>query len=143
MKKLLMILIGAVILLIVAVSVLVFVFTANIRTDVTTETVAAEIAEVPWYEITQDEQGGSVLTVRLPVDDRIDRWEYESSDESLLELLTHETTDSEYAASFRSFSPTPGPVTLTLKAYDSTNSPAETRTLRFNVGENQTLTLQE
>lgn len=142
MKKLLMILIAALILLIVAVCVLVFVFTANIKTDVTTEVVAAEIAEIPWYELTADEQGGGVLTVRLPVYDRIARWEYEISDETLLELLAQEAAD-EYTASFRSFSPAPGSVTLTLNGYDSADTLAETRTLHLTIGENQTLTIKE
>ena len=140
MKKLLIILICALIVLTVAVAGLAFVFMANIRTVTTTE-VAAEIAEIPWYEITADEQGGSVLTVRLPVYDRITRWEYEISDETLLELLTHETA-GEYVASFRSFSPTPGTLTLTLTAYNSSNSPTETRTLHLTVDSNKALTIR-
>ena len=140
MKKLLIILICALIVLTVAVAGLAFVFMANTRTDTTTE-VAAEIAEIPWYEITADEQGGSVLTVRLPVYDRITRWEYEISDETLLELLTHETA-GEYVASFRSFSPTPGTLTLTLTANNSSNSPVETRTLHLTVDSNKALTIR-
>lgn len=140
MKKLLIILICALIVLTVAVAGLAFMFMANTRT--TTTEVAAEIAEIPWYEITQDEQGGSVLTVRLPITENIARWDYEISDEALLELLTHETT-GEYTASFRSFAqtPNPTPVTLTLTAYNSSNTPTETRTLHLTVTENNTLSI--
>ena len=51
-----------------------------------------------WYELDAD---SGVLTVRLPDEQQGFTWAFTIADESMLELLTHETTENQYVASFR------------------------------------------
>ena len=81
-------------------------------------------AVAPWYEMT-----GDVLTVRLPVDEQITEWMFGVSDENLLELVTHETVDGMYVASFRNFSGNSGDVVLTLHGLNGSGEVIRTETL--------------
>ena len=51
-----------------------------------------------WYELDAD---SGVLTVRLPDEQQGFTWAFTIADESMLELLTHKTTENQYVASFR------------------------------------------
>ena len=51
-----------------------------------------------WYELDAD---SGVLTIRLPDEKQGFTWAFTIADESMLELLTHETTEKQYVASFR------------------------------------------
>ena len=62
-----------------------------------------------WYELETD---SGVLTVRLPDEQQGFTWAFTIADESILELLTHETTENQYVASFRALADGKTQVTL-------------------------------
>ena len=68
----------------------------EITNEVITEEAAASDEEV--FAYLNDEQ--TVLTVNLPVEDGYE-WRYEISDTTMLELITEETNNGEFAASFQ------------------------------------------
>lgn len=51
-----------------------------------------------WYELEPD---SGMLAIRLPDEEQGFTWAFSIADESILELLTHETTEKQYVASFR------------------------------------------
>jgi len=94
--------------------------------------VEAKDVAAPWHEIT-----GDVLTVRLPVDEKITEWMFGVSDEGLLELVTQETVDGMYAASFRNFSSGSGTVVLTLHGLNSNGEVVRTESLTLTTAPDQ------
>lgn len=71
---------------------------AETKTETETDMGDSAAAENPWYEL--DAEAG-LLTVRLPDEDPDFLWSFEVEHETVLELLTNETTDGVYVASFR------------------------------------------
>ncbi len=111
----------------------------------------AAATEEIWYELSEDK---TVLTVRLPGNnkDGMD-WEFEISDPTAFELLTHEVIEGEsegmagspttYIASFRSFSDTASSVSLILRyVTDDPNEPAfATRVLQLDIAADNTVSV--
>lgn len=101
-----------------------------------------------WYELTRDEMGADVLTVRFPSNPSTGfSWIYSISDPAMLELLTQEYIQDEqsgieegrggtWVASFRNFSGTAGNVTLAL-GYGRTweEEPIELHVLDMEINE--------
>ena len=93
---------------------------------------AATDAADSWYEISAD---GTVVTVRLPLEAGLS-WTAEISDDTLMELITEETENDLYVASFKAVDGQIGDVSLIFNLTDDTAEAARrTRVLEMTLGE--------
>ena len=99
---------------------------------------AATDAADSWYEISAD---GTVVTVRLPLEAGLS-WTAEISDDTLMELITEETENDLYVASFKAVDGQIGDVSLIFNLTDDTAEAARrTRVLEMTLGEGGQLNL--
>lgn len=125
-------------------------FTSGYMASEETETMAV------WYEITRDDVGKDILTVRLDGNPTTGYdWTFEISEPALLELLSQEYVIDEsdepicglggtWVASFRNFSDEAGDVELILRYARSWEENAlEERMLRMTVSEEGQIIIHE
>ena len=139
-----------IIIILTAALLLMLVFSVAVHEKPIHETAARET----WYELTRDDMGKDVLTIRLDSNPTTGfDWSFETSDPELLELLTMEYVSDEsdtpvcglggtWVASYRNFSGKAGPVTLTLNyARPWEDWVAETRALEMMVDDAGQITI--
>lgn len=118
--------------------------------------IAAETEQAAWYELTGDDFGADILTIRLDSNPSTGfDWTFDISDPELIELLTMEYVPDTYddiicggggtwVASFRNFSGKIGSVTVTFEyARPWEDRAIEERVLHMEIGTSGEIIVKE